>query len=118
MESGLPSLRSDESPMNTILQVVYGVATMCLSSACVQPRVVTYTETSAQTFALTDAQVANFKAKALNRGDVSAALRLEMFYSMTVGDRAESLRWMKLAARLGDDGAIAYLKAEGINLSN
>ena len=62
--------------------------------------------------------VANFKAKALNRGDVSAALRLEMFYSMTVGDRAESLRWMKLAARLGDDGAIAYLKAEGINPSN
>jgi len=48
---------------------------------------------------------------------VSAALRLEKFYSTTVGDRAESLRWMKLAARLGDNGAIAYLKAEGIRFS-
>ena len=103
--------------MNPTLRILSTIVIGCWLGSCAQPRAITQTQTSAQTFALTDAQVTALKTKALKHRDVSAALRLEKFYSTTVGDRAESLRWMKLAARLGDDGAIAYLKAEGIRFS-
>lgn len=112
MADGLHMVKNNKLLVYLILLTVSSVVISCLLGSCVQFPAIPPTLTSGQTFALTDAEVFALKSKALTHNDASAAIRLEKFYSCTVGDYVESLRWMKLAARLGDAGAIAYLKAE------
>jgi len=85
---------------------------VCFLVACYVPPSVHYTETSAETYNLSAKELALLTEK-VTQGDGSAAARVAAYYALTRDDMETSLKWTKAAARLGDEGSIAYLKSKG-----